>query len=89
MRLLVTKFTILPADSKLTLIHILIDLLGFMGYFSILFHSFTPPIILDSTKMKQENLYILSATALSAAVPVVNNPIRLPQIVPSFSRRGF
>jgi hypothetical protein len=35
--------------------------------------------------MKQENLYTLLTTAFIAAVPVLNNPIRLPQS----PRRGF
>ncbi|MEY4456215.1 MAG: hypothetical protein RIR47_134 [Bacteroidota bacterium] len=35
--------------------------------------------------MKQDNLHTLLTTAFSAAVPVLNNPIRLPQSL----RRGF
>ena len=35
--------------------------------------------------MKQANLHILMTTAYTAALPVLNNPIRLPQS----PRRGF
>jgi hypothetical protein len=35
--------------------------------------------------MKQANLHILLSTAFTAAIPVLSNPIRLPQS----PRRGF
>jgi hypothetical protein len=35
--------------------------------------------------MKQDNLHTLMTSAFTAAVPVLNNPIRLPQSL----RRGF
>lgn len=39
--------------------------------------------------MKQENQYMNLTTAMHAAVPVLANPIRLPQPRTAFPRRGF